>query len=57
MANRFRKRTGFYPPFEPTLLDARFNRAGSGHIDDVEGDFDPEWRLYARSAGDDKMPV
>jgi len=47
-----------YPPFEPTLLDAPLQSGGQPvNIDDVEGDFDPEWRLYARSAGDDKMPV
>ncbi|MBT5219863.1 MAG: M20/M25/M40 family metallo-hydrolase, partial [Woeseia sp.] len=47
-----------YPPFEPTLLDAPLQSGGQPvNIDDVEGDFDPEWRLYARSAGDDKMPI
>lgn len=47
-----------YPPFSPTLLDAPI-QAGGKVIDaaNVEGAFDPEWRLYARSAGDDKMPI
>lgn len=45
-----------YPPFSPTLLDAPIH-AGGQPVDPVEGGFDPEWRLYARSAGDDKMPV
>jgi acetylornithine deacetylase/succinyl-diaminopimelate desuccinylase-like protein len=47
-----------YPPFSPTLLNGRVDAGGEPvAIDAVEGRFDPEWRLYARSAGDDKMPV
>jgi acetylornithine deacetylase/succinyl-diaminopimelate desuccinylase-like protein len=47
-----------YPPFEPTLLDAPLQAGGKPvAIGDVDGSFDPEWRLYARSAGDDKMPI
>ena len=47
-----------YPPFSPTLLDAPVQAGGQPvAMDAVEGGFDPEWRLYARSAGDDKMPV
>lgn len=47
-----------YPPFAPTLLDGPID-AGAKVIDPagVRGRFGPEWRLYARSAGDDKMPV
>ena len=45
-----------YPPFSPTLLDAPI-QAGGRPVDHVEGNSDPEWRLYARSAGDDKMPI
>ena len=47
-----------YPPFEPTLLDAPLQDGGRV-VDPAryEGAFDPEWRLYARSAGDDKMPI
>jgi len=47
-----------YPPFTPTLLDAPLT-AGGKVIDraQVDGAYDPEWRLYARSAGDDKMPI
>ncbi len=47
-----------YPPFSPTLLDGTLE-AGGQPVDSgaVDGAFDPEWRLYARSAGDDKMPV
>ncbi len=46
-----------FPPFAPTLVDAPLP---GGEVLDraaIEGPFDPEWRLYARSAGDDKMPV
>ncbi len=42
------------PPFEPTLKD------GDRTLDWDEalaGDPDPAWRIYARSAGDDKAPV
>lgn len=47
-----------YPPFSPTLLDAPLQENGQPvAIDQVSGSFDPEWRLYARSAGDDKMPI
>lgn len=47
-----------YPPFEPTLLDAPLQSGGEPvDIDEVDSSFDPEWRLYARSAGDDKMPI
>tara|TARA_R100001143_G_C3352397_1_gene130323 strand:- start:243 stop:1820 length:1578 start_codon:yes stop_codon:yes gene_type:complete len=47
-----------YPPFTPTLLDAPLQDNGQPvEISEVTGSFDPEWRLYARSAGDDKMPV
>jgi len=47
-----------YPPFTPTLLDAPIQAGGQPiEIDEVSGSFDPEWRLYARSAGDDKMPI
>ncbi len=47
-----------YPPFSPTLLDAPL-QAGGQPVDiyEIEDSFDPEWRLYARSAGDDKMPI
>jgi len=47
-----------YPPFSPTLLDGPV-QAGAQTIDmaEVSGSFHPEWRLYARSAGDDKMPI
>jgi len=46
------------PPFSPTLLDGLV-QAGAQVIDmaSVSGSFHPEWRLYARSAGDDKMPI
>jgi acetylornithine deacetylase/succinyl-diaminopimelate desuccinylase-like protein len=47
-----------YPPFSPTLLNGPLTAGGEPvEIDQVDGRFDPEWRLYARSAGDDKMPI
>ncbi len=45
-------------PFEPVLRDAPLPDGGQPiDISAVNGSFNPEWRLYARSAGDDKMPV
>jgi len=47
-----------YPPFEPTLLDAPIFSGGRPvALPEAGESFDPEWRLYARSAGDDKMPI
>ena len=47
-----------YPPFSPTLLDGPLE-AGARVIDlkTASGGLHPESRLYARSAGDDKMPI
>ena len=46
-----------YPPFSPTLLDATL-QAGGQPVDVSQArEFDPEWRLYGRSAGDDKLPI
>jgi acetylornithine deacetylase/succinyl-diaminopimelate desuccinylase-like protein len=45
------------PPFTPTLRDAALENGGRVIPFPVSGRFDPEWRLYARSAGDDKAPV
>lgn len=47
-----------YPPFEPTLCTGPIEAGGApielpGPADQI----DPEWRLYARSAGDDKAPL
>ena len=47
-----------YPPFSPTLLDGPLKAGGKPvDLEDIDGPLDPEWRLYARSAGDDKMPI
>ena len=47
-----------HPPFSPALLDAPLPAGGKPvDLEQVDGRLDPEWRLYARSAGDDKMPV
>ncbi len=46
------------PPFTPTLLDGPLQDDGRVvDISEVNGTFNPEWRLYGRSAGDDKMPI
>lgn len=47
-----------HPPFEPTLY-TRAMEAGGAPIA-LPGDgqaVDPEWRLYGRSAGDDRAPI
>jgi acetylornithine deacetylase/succinyl-diaminopimelate desuccinylase-like protein len=47
-----------YPPFQPTLLDGTLQSDGQVvDLDTYDGELGPEWRLYARSAGDDKMPI
>ncbi len=47
-----------YPPFSPTLLDAPLAAGGRPVAwKDQEGALAPDWRIYARSAGDDKMPI
>ncbi len=47
-----------YPPFTPTVLDAALGSGGKP-VDWQSDDqtIDPEWRLYGRSASDDKMPI
>lgn len=47
-----------YPPFTPTVLDAALDNDGQP-VDWQSGEqtIDPEWRLYGRSASDDKMPI
>jgi acetylornithine deacetylase/succinyl-diaminopimelate desuccinylase-like protein len=46
------------PPFTPTLRSATIERGGTVIPLPAPGTpFDPESRLYARSAGDDKLPI
>jgi acetylornithine deacetylase/succinyl-diaminopimelate desuccinylase-like protein len=46
------------PPFSPTLLTATSESGGVKRPLPQAGEaIDPEWRLYARSAGDDKAPI
>ena len=46
------------PPFSPTLRNAPIENGGRVIQIPVQGTpFDPEWRLYARGAGDDKAPI
>jgi acetylornithine deacetylase/succinyl-diaminopimelate desuccinylase-like protein len=46
------------PPFEPTLRDNRVEDGGKAIALPPSGSkFDPEWRLYARGAADDKAPI
>lgn len=46
------------PPFEPTLRDGMVEAGASTLPWPAAGDeIDPQWRLFARSAGDDKAPI
>jgi acetylornithine deacetylase/succinyl-diaminopimelate desuccinylase-like protein len=46
------------PPFTPTLRDKQLERDGQVIPLPAPGrPFDPEWRLYARGAADDKAPI
>jgi acetylornithine deacetylase/succinyl-diaminopimelate desuccinylase-like protein len=44
------------PPFQPVLRDKSLEKDGQ-MIPLPASHFDPEWRIYARSTGDDKAPV
>lgn len=46
------------PPWSPTLYTAAIEAGGTPRPLPAAGEpIDPEWRLYARSAGDDKAPL
>jgi len=46
------------PPFQPTLRDKQIERDGQVIPWPAPGrPIDPEWRLYARGAADDKAPI
>jgi acetylornithine deacetylase/succinyl-diaminopimelate desuccinylase-like protein len=46
------------PPFEPLLRTARLDLGGRPvTADERRRGLDPEWRIYARSASDDKAPI
>lgn len=44
------------PPFLPILRDGPLENAGK-RIEPAQPGYDPEWRVYARSASDDKAPI
>ena len=47
-----------HDPFDPTLYSAAMGAGGEPIPLPEDGQaVDPEWRLYARSAGDDKAPI
>jgi acetylornithine deacetylase/succinyl-diaminopimelate desuccinylase-like protein len=47
-----------YPPFAPTLCTAALESGGAPRPLPADGEaIDPEWRLYARGAADDRAPI
>ncbi len=47
-----------HAPWEPTLYSAAMEAGGTVRPLPRDGEaVDPEWRIYARSAGDDKAPI
>jgi acetylornithine deacetylase/succinyl-diaminopimelate desuccinylase-like protein len=45
------------PPWQPVLRDRPLEKDGRVVSLPAHGPVDPEWRLYARSASDDKAPI
>lgn len=45
------------PPFQPTWRSAAMEAGGTVVILPAEGEINPEWRIYARAASDDKAGV
>lgn len=45
------------PPWQPVLRDRSLDDGGRIVTLPATGQIDPEWRLYARSASDDKAPI
>ena len=47
-----------HPPFEPTLYTRAMESGGTPRALPPDGEpVDPEWRIYGRSAGDDRAPI
>jgi acetylornithine deacetylase/succinyl-diaminopimelate desuccinylase-like protein len=45
------------PPWQPVLRDGPLEKDGRVIAVPASAKFDPEWRIYARSASDDKAPI
>ena len=45
------------PPWQPAIRNRPLDRNGDLVLLPASGRIDPEWRIYARSASDDKAPV
>ena len=45
------------PPWEPVVRDRPLDKDGRVVALPAAGNIDPEWRIYARSASDDKAPL
>ena len=46
------------PPWQPVLRDGRVEDGAKDILAaSLDGPLDPDWRVYARSAGDDKAPI
>lgn len=46
-----------HQPFQPVLRDGRLDRGAKIIPFPARGPYNPEWRIYARSASDDKSPI
>ncbi len=51
------KRWAQADPFVPVVRTASIEAGGKTVTDLANADFPPDWRIYARSAGDDKAPI
>ncbi len=48
----------YSPPFTPVIVTAPKEQGGTVlTLDQAQGKFEPEWRVYGRSASDDKSPI
>jgi acetylornithine deacetylase/succinyl-diaminopimelate desuccinylase-like protein len=45
------------PPFEPVVRAGRLDKGAAAVALPASGPIDPDWRIYGRSASDDKAPI
>jgi acetylornithine deacetylase/succinyl-diaminopimelate desuccinylase-like protein len=47
----------YAPPFSPVIVTAAGAAGQTLTLDQIKGAIDPSWRIYGRSASDDKAPI